>query len=988
MWVLALLLLSLLALLFWLSSRVMPLSSSDGCLSGQPPLLRSLDLARVDRLSSRERFALLVHRVYDRLQHRDRRKDEADHSNSAQALSSSLISTAPTRICLFTADVPFTLTNGGTATAYYLLGQHLATLPSVQVTLVGLIHPDMTATAPLPFDCSPSIRDALKSVGMSYDCLHPSDMRVSNRSLVSLHPWDSLALAVVEWMDRSKGSCHIIHGHEWGGVMAYLALILRLEPERFPGVTLSIQPHGGHLWSEIGGSGRSSDMGALRIDDLERTALEWSDQVQSPSRYMLGYLAVRGWTLPQRYVLPNVIEGAATASSTSIAGKMRPVWRMCFLGRLESRKGIKLFVRAVSLLFESRYWEQTSRGLPIPEVLIIGSSRVIDGLPSDVWLDRYMEEHRWGFITHVHIGLNRSSALSLVRQEGILLVLPSLQENLPFVVAEAAMLGVPLLAFDVGGSHEVLKLQVEDKESYCKETTISCLYQHMRTIMERGKHYLTEISPSMVGAEQAWTTWHRAHQIVTQQHELTGEERAWLHHDNGWGPGHPSGSTTSQHTDQSTNGPDIRIVHLSADQPVDMSVLHREVCGSGHLQQVLPGRVEEEQEDGDGSERSDGGTSGSALEAVLLLPEQFELLPTSLRAMSSLLVGWSSSTSALSHIGALTFGVRMDDATISYATAPTWLLYSASHMRCEESFPVLIRQHVLCQSAAVDTHAFPVYTPWLVADVLGQQSMRMITYPDVLFRYREELSMSRLSESVSCQPWSVPVGRYDNAAQLDHMHRDVSEDMRDLYFPRGPTRLQYTDLATALRTPIKVVDEQQQLWSFKQGSLSQWKAGAIAEEGGIVWFHWIADERRFGCDNSTHFPYPQVDYNSVVHPCVSVQGMCCGQSIKLSSLVRYTFTEDQTMTGSHMHIRLVYEADPSCGDGLRIRVHYTDVRLDRARELLNVRIESVLSGPARRRKAEQIELTALEAGSWLDVTIDPLDTQLCDGVYLNIQMSQ
>jgi hypothetical protein len=48
-----------------------------------------------------------------------------------------------------------------------------------------------------------------------------------------------------------------------------------------------------------------------------------------------------------RLVIPNVIP---LADMSALAGEEKPVWRLAFFSRLEQRKGLKLFVEAVSRL--------------------------------------------------------------------------------------------------------------------------------------------------------------------------------------------------------------------------------------------------------------------------------------------------------------------------------------------------------------------------------------------------------------------------------------------------------------------------------------------------------------------------------------------------------------------------------------------------------------------------------------------------------------
>lgn len=57
--------------------------------------------------------------------------------------------------------------------------------------------------------------------------------------------------------------------------------------------------------------------------------------------------------------------------------------------------------------------------------------------PSSVWLKE--KTAHWSFKKHLKIGVKRDEALEILSSEGTLLVLCSLIDNMPYVVAEAAV---------------------------------------------------------------------------------------------------------------------------------------------------------------------------------------------------------------------------------------------------------------------------------------------------------------------------------------------------------------------------------------------------------------------------------------------------------------------------------------------------------------------------------------------------------------------
>ena len=851
------------------------------------------------------------------------------------------------KICLFTADIPFTPTHGGTATAYYLLAKHLAVVKGYTVTLVGL----QAQPRKQPPGCTINVRDALTSAGIRYECLEPVDFTSSSgHELVSIGMWDTLALAVVRWMDRRHDHCDLIHGHEWGGVNALLALVLHLDPDRYSGVRLLIEPHGGHMWSRIGSERRPVDVSALHIDDMERISLELSDAVLSPSQYMLGYFATRGWRIPYRYVLPNIIEAVETNRQFT----KKAVWWLCFVGRLDERKGIKVFHNLLQMLNESRNWN--TAGSRFFEVMVFGTMSTIDGQPSDQWLNTQIINHTWSFPISVYIGLNRSMVWSIVRKAGALLVVPSLQENLSYVVAEGVTLGIPMVTFEVGGLREILVMAPDDMLTVCTQASVRCLHDHVRTILAVGHHHIPLLTHTMKNAGATWMRWHAAYRLVHQQlatepvarmHALEQEKRGYHAHD------------------------EIQIVQLPP-AATTTSVI-QQVCVHEDL---LPGPLASDDAHKD------------RVELALLLPTHFEIIPAVLGTINhtfQTLFSHHSIASELSNVGAVTFGVQLDELSDTYPFAPTWMLYGPDGRHCEEQFPVLVLRHVLCQSFAVDPHVFPTYKPWILADVLSQQDIRMLTYPEVLFRYRKGFKITQLPESLLCKHGTAPSGRYESGPMLDHFHREVSEDMRDIHSAHAPPERVHTEFTAALRTMRNRNPSQQ--WSFDDGALRQWKAGAMAEDGTIRWYTWYKYEQRFGCANTTQFAYPQITSYSVVHPCVSSENLCCGDLGKANSLVRYTFSADRISDSRPLIVRVIYESQTYCGDGVLIHARFTDNLQGISRVLFQDRVKlEQKTGSIVMRRTQTIELKQIQEGSFLDVIIDALDSLSCDEILLNVVM--
>lgn len=81
-----------------------------------------------------------------------------------------------------------------------------------------------------------------------------------------------------------------------------------IDIERFTGLRVVVEAHGGHFWATQGSVQRPLDVTSLRIDAQERMGLQLADALISPTHYMAAFLRERAWRLPRTsLVIPNVL---------------------------------------------------------------------------------------------------------------------------------------------------------------------------------------------------------------------------------------------------------------------------------------------------------------------------------------------------------------------------------------------------------------------------------------------------------------------------------------------------------------------------------------------------------------------------------------------------------------------------------------------------------------------------------------------------------
>jgi glycosyltransferase involved in cell wall biosynthesis len=111
-----------------------------------------------------------------------------------------------------------------------------------------------------------------------------------------------------------------------------------------------------------------------------------------------------------------------------------------FFGRLEARTGIEVFVDAAKRLD------------PRIPLRFLGKDDAFEGAPASQWIANQLRGRDVSLITN----LNWEQALAYLSQGNRLAVIPSLSDNLPYVVIECAVNGIAFVASKVGGIPEIL----------------------------------------------------------------------------------------------------------------------------------------------------------------------------------------------------------------------------------------------------------------------------------------------------------------------------------------------------------------------------------------------------------------------------------------------------------------------------------------------------------------------------------------------------
>lgn len=219
------------------------------------------------------------------------------------------------------------------------------------------------------------------------------------------------------------------------------------------------------------------------MDFGERISIEGADVLITSSDYLVEWIRARGYALPriavrQQNIVPTPDPFSAAPAKFDlpvISPGKRAVREIAFFGRLEPRKGIKLFCAALDRCAP----QFAAAGV---RVTFMGREARIDGQPSGGWL-----RHRgrdWPFAWTISSALDQPDAIAHLKANACLAVMPSPLDNSPCVVTEALYHGIPFRATRAGGVPELVDERDHDSALFAYDD--AALAAALRDAVDRG----------------------------------------------------------------------------------------------------------------------------------------------------------------------------------------------------------------------------------------------------------------------------------------------------------------------------------------------------------------------------------------------------------------------------------------------------------------------------------------------------------------------
>lgn len=188
-------------------------------------------------------------------------------------------------------------------------------------------------------------------------------------------------------------------------------------------------------------------LSARLIEKLEEFCVQYADGLTSPSRNLAATVS-RDYKISDKKieVIPYPLDAGLFDASLSVSADGPP--KILYVGRLEMRKGVHIFIDAM---------EEVIKEFPTAQAVFIGQDTTTapDGSSFKRYLVNKIEatghKDNFCFIGHLRreeiVRYYRSSALGVV---------PSLYDNFPHVCLEAMGCGLPIVASHIGGIGEII----------------------------------------------------------------------------------------------------------------------------------------------------------------------------------------------------------------------------------------------------------------------------------------------------------------------------------------------------------------------------------------------------------------------------------------------------------------------------------------------------------------------------------------------------
>jgi glycosyltransferase involved in cell wall biosynthesis len=364
--------------------------------------------------------------------------------------------------CIVTPDFIGPIKNGGIGTACFHLAKFISKDLGEKVTILftgPVIHGSAAGWR----------RHYSDQQKWEFLCLEDVAPAKNPLSFYNTTPWFlEQSFRIDQWLrNRQFNSVHFQDWHANG----FCAVQAKAQGIAHQESLFTCTVHSPQAWIDEGGRsfGRGGVEGLLQNYN-ERYAACSADVTIFPSKHMQHWSSDRGWRPRNGRVIQYIFDRVDAAKQPP----SKVVDELCFFGRLETRKGLELFVGAIERLL------QNSSQTLLPPLTFIGKIGMAGGKSADRYLLDFSRQR--GVAIKLLTNFDSDAALKyLTAAKGRVAVIASLQDNLPLTVIECLDREVRLLAARSGGIPELV---VSDKHLF--EATPAGLANKLAMILQEG----------------------------------------------------------------------------------------------------------------------------------------------------------------------------------------------------------------------------------------------------------------------------------------------------------------------------------------------------------------------------------------------------------------------------------------------------------------------------------------------------------------------
>ena len=396
-------------------------------------------------------------------------------------------------VCIVSSEIIGPFKNGGIGTSMTGLAEHLAD-SGCRVTILftgGVWAPDIrlrewkTRYAALGIDLTAISIEEMKSVeGPLKDC--------------------GFGIPYLVYRYLAAKQFDVVHFNDCGGEGS-LCLVAKKLGLEFQDTLLVVALHSPSQWVLELNRTLPTSLLMSAYNYSERLSVKCADLLWSPSRYLIEWAVRRGFELPQQtfvqqYCLPSQRLrdcGAGPSHFPAVNyGRTTPPKDIVFFGRLEERKGLRLFCNAIHRLRE----ELADRNI---SVTFLGKAETCGGMSSLAYIAQRSRD--WRFPVKTVTNLGQPEALAYLFSGDKLAVMASSVDNSPCTVYEALAWGIPFLAARTGGVPELV--DEADHDQVLFDCTTEALYKSLLGALDAGG-WIAAPSQSQEETRQVWSSFH------------------------------------------------------------------------------------------------------------------------------------------------------------------------------------------------------------------------------------------------------------------------------------------------------------------------------------------------------------------------------------------------------------------------------------------------------------------------------------------------